>query len=191
MSLSAPTYKPSVLKNVLLSAPSTEPLSLADAKTWLRIEHTADDALITDLITASRETLERELALHISVQSIQAEFVGEALSHPLPYGPHGALSSVKKIDLDGTETALTEDVDFYMKGLEYKQIRLVSALSTNKSLELTVISGYTTTPGWAITALKRMVADNYEHRESTAAGLVKIPSDVLQTVSRFNRRMWF
>lgn len=42
----------------LLTAPAVEPLSLADAKTFLRVEHDADDAIITSLVSAARNHVE-------------------------------------------------------------------------------------------------------------------------------------
>lgn len=42
----------------LITAPSQEPVTLAEAKAHLRIEHTESDALITNLITAAREYCE-------------------------------------------------------------------------------------------------------------------------------------
>lgn len=42
----------------LVAAPAAEPIALADAKAHLRVEHTADDALITALIVAARTEAE-------------------------------------------------------------------------------------------------------------------------------------
>jgi uncharacterized phiE125 gp8 family phage protein len=42
----------------LLSNPSVEPVTLADAKAWLRVDTTDDDALITGLIPAARTLCE-------------------------------------------------------------------------------------------------------------------------------------
>jgi hypothetical protein len=41
-----------------LSPPPTEPLSLVEAKNFLRVEHDADDELIASLIAAARNAVE-------------------------------------------------------------------------------------------------------------------------------------
>src|SRR5690606_32253051 len=43
---------------VLLTPPAAEPLSLEDAKNFLRVEHAADDELIAALIAAARGEVE-------------------------------------------------------------------------------------------------------------------------------------
>ncbi|MGD9839603.1 MAG: head-tail connector protein [Afipia sp.] len=42
----------------LVTAPAAEPLSLADAKAFLRVEHGDDDAIITALVSAARHHVE-------------------------------------------------------------------------------------------------------------------------------------
>jgi uncharacterized phiE125 gp8 family phage protein len=43
---------------ILLDPPASEPLSLAEAKNYLRVEHGADDALIAAMIAAARIQVE-------------------------------------------------------------------------------------------------------------------------------------
>jgi uncharacterized phiE125 gp8 family phage protein len=42
----------------LITAPAAEPLSLAEAKNFLRVEHSDDDAIITSLVSAARNHVE-------------------------------------------------------------------------------------------------------------------------------------
>ena len=49
---------------ILLAAPAAEPLSLAEAKAFLRVEHNDDDAVIAALIAGSR--------IHIETQTRRA-----------------------------------------------------------------------------------------------------------------------
>jgi hypothetical protein len=46
------------MRAVITQEPAVEPIVLADAKTYLRVDTTADDSLITALITASRRMAE-------------------------------------------------------------------------------------------------------------------------------------
>ena len=48
------------MPNILLTGPVAEPLSLAQAKNFLRVEHDADDDLILALIAAARIQVEAE-----------------------------------------------------------------------------------------------------------------------------------
>lgn len=53
----------------LTAAPAAEPVSVSDAKNWLRISHAADDALILSLIRAAREHVETRTGLALITQS--------------------------------------------------------------------------------------------------------------------------
>ncbi len=42
----------------LVTGPTAEPISLTDAKMWLRLDHSAEDALVSSLIQMVREAVE-------------------------------------------------------------------------------------------------------------------------------------
>ncbi len=54
---------------ILLSGPAIEPVSLAEAKAWLRVDHSSDDDLVSALLTAARLTLEAWARLMFITQS--------------------------------------------------------------------------------------------------------------------------
>lgn len=53
----------------LLTAPAAEPLSVADAKIFLRVEHGDDDALIASLVAAARNHVEALTRCALMVQT--------------------------------------------------------------------------------------------------------------------------
>ena len=53
----------------LVVAPSAEPLTLAQAKTYLRIEHSADDEAVTRAISAARVAAEQHLRVSLLPQT--------------------------------------------------------------------------------------------------------------------------
>ena len=53
---------------LLVGEPAVEPVSLAEAKAHLRIDHAADDGLIEGLVTAARSHVERETGIAVIEQ---------------------------------------------------------------------------------------------------------------------------
>lgn len=90
----------------LVTAPAVEPVSLQEAKDWLRVDHASDDALIEDLIAAAREYAENVTGLRLVAQTW--DWTLDAFPDVLrpPIGPVSAVTSIKYLDPAGAEQTL-------------------------------------------------------------------------------------
>lgn len=91
----------------LITAPAVEPVLLAAAKLHLRVDHTADDDLITALITAAREGAE-----HMTGRALITQTWERVLDAFPPGGvdlgkpPVASITSITYIDAAGAEQVL-------------------------------------------------------------------------------------
>lgn len=86
----------------LVTGPGVEPVSLEEAKLHLRVDHEADDALISMQIKAARQRVESFTGRALISQTWRAlldEFPAEALELPLP--PLQSVTHVKYVDAAG------------------------------------------------------------------------------------------
>ncbi|TAK49744.1 MAG: hypothetical protein EPO23_00475 [Xanthobacteraceae bacterium] len=92
----------------LLTAPAAEPLSLDDARRYLRVEHDDDDATIAALIAAARnhvEALTRRVLITQTWRFVRDDWPGDGRIR-LRMGPLRGLSAARLIDAQGTAAAL-------------------------------------------------------------------------------------
>lgn len=106
--------------------PQAEPVVLADAKSFLRVDDTADDALITSLITAARMQCEDRLrrTLITSEWTLKLDCFG-ALSE-LPMAPAQSVTSISYIGTDGNAATLDASAYTLDKDSEPARIAPVS-----------------------------------------------------------------
>ncbi len=86
----------------LVTPPASEPLTLSQAKAFLRVEHTADDDAITRAITTARQFAEQYLRAALLPQSWDYIVANprECTLH-LPLGPAQTITSVTLTDAAG------------------------------------------------------------------------------------------
>lgn len=101
----------------IVTAAASEPITLSEAKNFLRVDHSDDDTLISALITASRQMCE-EYTRRILVTTTIDEYFDkfpmnrwENLSNLiyLSRGPVASITSVKYVDEIGSEVTITSD----------------------------------------------------------------------------------
>jgi uncharacterized phiE125 gp8 family phage protein len=153
-------------------APASEPITLTEAKAWLKVDGTDDDALLTSLITAARIACENYAGLSFITQTRTVKldrFCGDVI---LPYGPVASVTSVaykKEDDTDGTINSSDYTLDI-QSGLSKIRINEDGWPYTNRTLNNVVVT-YVAGAGAATEIMKlgvkQKLAVDYEKRGDT------------------------
>jgi uncharacterized phiE125 gp8 family phage protein len=144
----------------------TEPITLAQAKAWLRVTHTDEDAIITALITAARQICEGYISKSFVERTVTAIVRNDLGNVKLPYGPVGNITYVYDVDgneITGTEYTLTGVSD---KRLGYPMSSYVKVIYT---------AGYSVLPQQFKTALKMQLSWMYTHRGDDDGSVILSP----------------
>jgi uncharacterized phiE125 gp8 family phage protein len=176
------------------AAPAAEPLTLAETKLHLRVDHTTDDTLISALITAARQWAENWCRRSFVQRTYKLRMDCFPAAIRLPFGVVASVTSVKYTDADGnlaTVSAADYQVDVYSI-----PARIVPQLGVTwpipkagaiNAVTVEYVAGYApgatsptdhaaNVPEAVKAALKLTVAHLYEHREAaTEATLAETP----------------
>jgi len=169
------TFEQSEMPSILLTPPAAEPLSRADAKRFLRLEHDTDDELIEALIASARR--EVELATRRVLVTQRWRIVlhrwptsGRVLS---PVNPLKALEAVRVFD----ETSVADPVDTAVFAVDNASVPAIIDCSrlnipapgrSVAGIELDVSAGYglaADVPAPLVQAIRLLVARSYESRD--------------------------
>jgi uncharacterized phiE125 gp8 family phage protein len=157
---------------ILIGEPEEEPLSLADAKLFLRIDHTADDALIADLIRAARKHVETVTGKRLVTQAwrLVLDQWPEGGVLKLPLAPVSAVEAARLRAPDGAETAV--DTAAWLLDTSTSRLRMPErppVLRPFAGIEIDLEAGYgaaADVPPGFVQAIRLLVAHWYEHRAS-------------------------
>ena len=110
---------PRLLDVTVATPPAEEPVTLTEARDWLRVDGTDQDTVITALIVAAREWAEgytRRAFVNRDLAVTFAHFPFVGVDMYLPFPPGTALTALTYVDGDGTaqvfdiaDTTLEED----------------------------------------------------------------------------------
>ena len=177
---------------VLTAPPAIEPVTVEEAKAYLRIDHGHEDAVLASLITASRLHIETALNLALVSQRWLWQFDRWPKSYivELPLRPVQSIESVRvKID-DDRETLLSSD--YYILECTNQSAQLISQSGIwpqpsvpRGGIEIEFIAGFgeasELVPAPIRQALLMLVAHWYENREPVSVG--QSASQIPDTVS--------
>lgn len=197
----------------LVTAVLAEPVSLAEVKAWCRVDSDmhADDALLTSLITAARQSIDGPdgwlgRALMKQTWDLKLDRFPAGWSHvaqaydtivvPLP--PLISVTSLTYVDTAGTSTTLATTE--YTVDTASEPARITPAYSKSwpstrdvmHAVTVRIVCGYATAnavPTPIKTGLKSLVAHLYAEREAVSDGAkVVVPWHVEQLLA--NYRIW-
>lgn len=171
------------MSSILLSAPAAEPLSLAEAKAFMRVEHADDDDVIGALIAASRIHIEAQTRRALMTQSWRITLDAWPADGRLPIrpAPLRELTSVRVYDSGGVAHAVDGQsfvVDTSASTLVFAPWALPSPGRLAAGIEVDVVVGYgdaaADVPEPLRQAIRLLIAHWYENRGLAAVGTVTI-----------------
>lgn len=186
----------------LISAPTVEPISLAEAKSHLRVTHSTEDLIIAMYVSAAREDIEKWTARALVTQTwelVLDEFPADEIQLPKP--PLQSVTSIKYDDGNGIEQTL--DVSEYtvdnvsepgwvvptptgwpstFEGINSVRIRFVAGYLSGNSPE-DLAAGV---PGPLKAAILLQLGRMYENREDVIVGtnVARLPVGTAEYLAR-------
>lgn len=187
----------------LITAPTALPVSLVDAKLHLKVDHDADDALITLMLKAAARSAEQELNRALMSQTWELRldaFPAAEIELPMPRVQ--SISSVAYTDAAGAEQTLAGSA--YTLDPDVLPGWLLPALGTTwpdtrdqaNAVRITFVAGYGNTPEslpedvrvWILLHL----AAAYRNREAFSAGVsvAELPGRFFPALLDAQRAYW-
>ena len=187
----------------LITAPTIEPVSPAEAKDHLRIDISDEDTVVSAMVTAAREHVEDVTRRALLTQTwdyyLDAFPPGNAIV--LPFGNLASVTSVKYKDDDGTETTMVVTTEYIVEtnGEGFGRIVLPYGVTwpsftayPSNPITIRFVCGWTTAalvPYKIKAAIKMLCADMYEMRGEPTVGQTVIENPVVERLLA-SMRLW-
>lgn len=168
----------------LITPPAVEPVTLAEAKAHLRLEHSLDDAYVTTLIQAARQYVEKVCWRGLVTQTWELvidEFPASDYIE-LPKGELQSITSVSYVDANGvTQTFANTDYEadtVTVPGrimLKYLMSWPSGARSVWNAVRIQYVVGWAdaaAVPAPIKQAILLLVSQMYEHRTPEVVGTI-------------------
>ena len=183
------------MASILLTPPAVEPLSLAEAKAFLRIETSEDDPLIAAFISAARLHVETQTGLALITQSWRMVLDcwpanGRIAVRPAPLQ---ALTAARVFDFDGEALAIDIQafvVDASTSTLSFIPRALPMPTRIAAGIELDFTAGFggaaSDVPEPLRQALRLLIAHWHENRAIVAgADVAPVPSNTAALIAPY------
>jgi len=168
-----------------VTAPAIEPITLDEAKLYLRIDNTDNDTLVNDLIVAARMIAESWLKVSLISQAWKLAYdYGIPNSVWLPMGPVNAITSVVVINRDGS-TQAADSGSYYLNAAQNALV--LDSVQIGFQIQITYAAGYgddaTTIPKPIKQGMLAHIAALYDSRGE--AGEMDLPQQTVALYTPF------
>ena len=173
-----------MLPRKVIAGPALEPLTLEEAKRFLRITSDAEDADVQALVAAARKRIERGTELALITQTVEVKldcFWGGRLELPMP--PLQSVESITYLDVNGVEQTLDPAVYRVSTHRRPGQVWLASGeswpatKSEGEVVTITLLAGIGDTPEDLLAkapnlvhAMRMLLTHSDRFREAVLAG---------------------
>jgi uncharacterized phiE125 gp8 family phage protein len=151
-------------QTVVLTQATSTPVSLSEAKNFLRVYDDIDDTSIGALLVGVTQQVENYIGRDTTPRVRVSLWKRPKFQISIPRVPVGTIVSVVNIDTAGNETTV-DPSDYVVEGLDRKMIRLSSS---HNSLKVTYNSGYTTCPDAIKGAILQELSLQYKNRQDSS-----------------------
>lgn len=191
------------MATTLITAPTVEPITLSEAKAHMRIDHSAEDDVITEMITAARQALEDTSDLALITQTWREMLDAWPQSHhgrvvDLSKRPAQSITTVKVTSMDGTQATLPDTAyELISAGGLSRLVKTPTAIWPGPGriaggIQIDYVAGYgdaaANVPRALRQALLMVIAHVYENRELLARhGGAPLPRGVDALLTPYKR----
>lgn len=183
------------MRPILIEGPRCEPVTIEEARAWLRFDTADEDATIGLLIRSARQALEQAMRGHMISQ--RWRFVRDAWPNSrvltLPLAPLQSVDTIRVYDGAGQPHLMTRDQFRLSRCAVVPRLKFdvdppAPGLGAS-GIEIDVTTGYGDTPedvpGPLRQALRILLARWFDNRGDLAMG--PLPGDVLALVAPFRK----
>lgn len=183
---------------VLSQSPETEPVTLEDVKTHLRLDHETEDELLNSLIVTAREYLEQQTQLALMTQTWRLCLDNWPLDKciKLYKSPVQSIDQIEQFDASGTGTLISTS-EMLLDSNAHPARLYINAqsapLQVINGIEITFTAGFQSAsevPDMLKRALLIHIANMYEFRGVVSANMqpAAVPQGYLALISPWVRR---
>jgi uncharacterized phiE125 gp8 family phage protein len=182
---------------ILVTGPATEPLTLAEAKSWLRVDGTTEDGLIQSLITSARLAVEAATNRLLIAQQWRWSFDAwpDAGFVFLPLTPVRAISRIRVVDALGGSVDVASSLYRLDAGLDRARLGLGASLpqpaAPGGSVWIDISAGYgdaTAVPEPLRLAMRQLVARWFATRGDEEPGVPGLPASASALLAPYRVR---